>query len=118
MQKKLVLVCEDSLCPRKQPDISGPGLGEAGRYNVIRQRIADHDADAGVENMLDDFHEAHFDEGRWEEEEPEATAKAYYDMLAAAQQPLHGHAHLSRHEEEIERSRELVKSHAREDYHC
>ena len=33
--------------------------------------------------MLDDFHEAHFDEGRTEEE-PEATAKAYYDMLAAA----------------------------------
>ena len=32
MQKKLVLVCEDSLCPRKQPDVSGPGLGEAGRY--------------------------------------------------------------------------------------
>ena len=30
MQKRLVLVCEDSLCPRKQPDVSGPGLGEAG----------------------------------------------------------------------------------------
>ena len=30
MQKKLVLVCEDSLCPRKQPDVSGPDLGEAG----------------------------------------------------------------------------------------
>ena len=34
MQKRLVLVCEDSLCPRKQPDVSGPGLGEAGRYNT------------------------------------------------------------------------------------
>ena len=32
MQKRLVLVCEDSLCPRKQPDVSGPGFGEAGRY--------------------------------------------------------------------------------------
>ena len=32
MQKRLVLVCEDSLCPIKQPDVSGPGLGEAGRY--------------------------------------------------------------------------------------
>ena len=30
MQKRLVLVCEGSLCPRKQPDVSGPGLGEAG----------------------------------------------------------------------------------------
>ena len=45
--------------------------------------------------MLDDFHEAHFDEGRREEEEPEATAKAYYDMLAAAQQPFHGHTKVS-----------------------
>ena len=27
-----MLVCEDSLCPRKQPDVRGPGLGEAGRY--------------------------------------------------------------------------------------
>ena len=32
MQKRHVLVCEDSLCPKKQPDVSGPGLGEAGRY--------------------------------------------------------------------------------------
>ena len=28
-----MLVCDDSLCPRKQPDVSGPGLREAGRYN-------------------------------------------------------------------------------------
>ena len=28
-----MLVCEDSLCPGKQPDVSGPGLGEAGRYS-------------------------------------------------------------------------------------
>ena len=44
MQKRLVLVCEDSLCLRKQPDVSlclrkqpdvsRPGLGEAGRYNA------------------------------------------------------------------------------------
>jgi len=33
MQKRLVLVCEDFLCPRKQPDVNGPGLGEAGHYN-------------------------------------------------------------------------------------
>ena len=36
MQKRLVLVCEDSLCPRKQPDVSGPGLGEAGHYNIAQ----------------------------------------------------------------------------------
>ena len=35
MQKRLVLVCEDSLCPRKQPDVNRPGLGEAGRYNSL-----------------------------------------------------------------------------------
>ena len=65
------------------------------RDEVVRQRIEEHDADAGVVDMLDDFHEAHFDEGRREEEEPEATAKAYYDMLAAAQQPLHNHTKVS-----------------------
>ena len=34
MQKRLVLVCEGSLCPRKLSDVSGPGLGEAGHYNI------------------------------------------------------------------------------------
>ena len=37
MQKRLVLVCEDSLCPRKQPDVSGPGLGEAGCYRMVSE---------------------------------------------------------------------------------
>jgi hypothetical protein len=37
VQKRLVLVCEDSLCPRKQPDVSGPGLGEAGRYRMVSE---------------------------------------------------------------------------------
>ena len=64
------------------------------RDEVVRQRIEDLDADAGVGGMLDDFHEAHFDERR-REEEPEATVKAYYDMLAAAQQPLHGYTKIS-----------------------
>src|SRR6185436_4143227 len=71
--------------------------GEANRMRdeVVRQRIEEHDTNAGVADMLDDFHEAHFDEGRREEEEPEATAKAYYDMLAAALQPLHSHIKVS-----------------------
>ena len=70
--------------------------GESNRMRdeVVRQRIDDLDSDAGVVDMLDDFHEAHFDEGQ-EEEEPEATAKAYYDMLAAAQEPLHRHTKVS-----------------------
>ena len=37
MQKKLVLVCDGSLCPRKLPDVSGPGLEEAGRYRMISE---------------------------------------------------------------------------------
>ena len=59
--------------------------GEANRMRdeIIRKRIDDLDSDAGGVDMLDDFHEAHFDEGRTEEE-PEATAKAYYDMLDVA----------------------------------
>ena len=62
------------------------------RDEAVRQRIEDLNADGGVGDMLDDYHEAHFGEGRMEEEEeePEATAKAYYDMLSVAQQPLHG----------------------------
>ena len=70
--------------------------GEAirGRDEVVRQRIEEYDGDAGVGDMLNDYHEAHFDEGR-REEEPEATAKAYYDMLSAAQQPLHGYSKVS-----------------------
>jgi hypothetical protein len=45
------------------------------RDEVVRQRIEDHDADARVGDMLNDYHEAHFDEGHVEKE-PEATAKA------------------------------------------
>ena len=64
------------------------------RDEVMRQHIEDYDADSGVEDMLNDYHEAHFDE--WHrEEELEATAKAYYYMLSMAQQPLHGHTKVS-----------------------
>jgi hypothetical protein len=49
----------------------------------VRPRVEDYDANGGVGDMLDDFGEAHFGEGCMEEE-PEPTAKAYYDMLFAA----------------------------------
>jgi hypothetical protein len=39
--------------------------------------------------MLNDFHEAQFVEGHMEEE-MEATAKTFYDMMSSAQKPLHG----------------------------
>jgi hypothetical protein len=60
----------------------------------VRPRVEDYDADAGVADMLNDYHEAQFTEGRTEEE-PEATAKAFYDMFATAQKPLHGQTKIS-----------------------
>jgi hypothetical protein len=53
------------------------------REEVVRPRVEDYDADGGVGDMLNDYHEAHFAEGH-REEEPKATAKAYYDMLYVA----------------------------------
>ena len=69
--------------------------GEADRMReeVVRPRVEDYDADAGVADMLNDYHEAQFAEGRTEE--PQATPKAFYDMFAAAQKPLHGQAKVS-----------------------
>jgi hypothetical protein len=64
------------------------------RDEVVRQRIGELDGDAGVPHMIDNFHEAHFQEES-REEEPEPSAKAYYNMLAAAQKPLHQHTKLS-----------------------
>ena len=34
-----MLVCEDSLCPRKLPDVSGSGLDEAGCYRMVSEPI-------------------------------------------------------------------------------
>ena len=47
--------------------------------------------------MLNDFHQAQFDEGpsQVEEDPPEATTKAYYNMLSSAQKPFHGHTDVS-----------------------
>jgi hypothetical protein len=63
--------------------------GEAHRMReeAVRPCVEDFDADAGLVDMLDDFHEAQYAEGRTEE--MEATAKSFYDMLSSAQKPLH-----------------------------
>ena len=53
------------------------------RDEVIRQRIDECDAAGGIGDMLDDYEEAHFGEGL-QEEEPETTTKAFYEMLEAA----------------------------------
>ena len=60
----------------------------------MRQRIDECDAAGGIGDMLDDYEEAHFGEGP-QEEEPEATAKAYYEMLEVVQKPLHGQTKVS-----------------------
>jgi hypothetical protein len=65
--------------------------GEAHRLReeVVRPRVEDFDPTAGVADMLDDFHEGQYTKGRMEEE-MEASAKAFYDMMSSAQKPLHG----------------------------
>jgi hypothetical protein len=64
------------------------------REEVVRPCVEDYDADARVADMLNDYHESQFTKGRMEEE-PEATAKAFYDMFATAQKPLHGQTKVS-----------------------
>ena len=70
--------------------------GEAHRMRdeVVRQRIDECDAAGGIGDMLDDYEEAHFGEGP-QEEEPEASTKVFYEMLEAAQKPLHGQTNVS-----------------------
>jgi hypothetical protein len=64
------------------------------REEVVRQHVEDYDADAGVADMLNDYHEAQFT-GGCTEDEPEPTARAFYDMFDAAQKPLHGQTKVS-----------------------
>jgi hypothetical protein len=64
------------------------------RDEIVRQCIEDYDADGGVGDMLNKYQKAHFAKG-CREEEPEATAKAYYNMLSMAQKPLHCQTNVS-----------------------
>jgi hypothetical protein len=67
---------------------------------VVRQRVVDYDVDAGVADMLNDYHEAKFVVACMEELEP--TAKVFYDMFDAAQKPLLGNTKVSQ-QDAIER---------------
>ncbi|KAK1615507.1 hypothetical protein QYE76_021024 [Lolium multiflorum] len=71
----------------------------------MRQRI-DGNEDDGIRYLLDDLHDAYMPEspeqeeppepeGPPEPEEPEPTAKAFYDMMAAAKRPLYEGAKIS-----------------------
>jgi hypothetical protein len=63
----------------------------------LRQRIEEFDDEARCGDMLEDFHQANFDEGpdHIMKEAPEPIAKASYDMLSSAQKPLHKHTIVS-----------------------
>ena len=60
----------------------------------MRPQVEAFDADAKVADMLDDFHQGQFDEGR-EKEEMETAAQAFYDMMDSAQKPLHDRSTVS-----------------------
>ena len=67
------------------------------REAVVRPNLEGFDADAGMADLLADVNEALFVQGmEVEEEDPEETAKAYYTMMEAAQQPLHANTHISK----------------------
>jgi hypothetical protein len=57
------------------------------REEVLRQRVEHYDADAGVADMLNEYHEAQY-AGGCTDDEPEPTAKEFYDMFDGAQKPL------------------------------
>ena len=50
------------------------GEADRGRDEVVRQRIEEYDDDARIGDILNNYHEAHFDEGG-REEELEATER-------------------------------------------
>ena len=97
-KRKTKVVMGQHLCKHGfMPDYTRWTLhGEAHcmRFEIVRQRIDECDADGGVGDMLDDYHEARLGEGP-QEEEPATTAKVYYEMLEAAQKPLHGQTKVS-----------------------
>jgi hypothetical protein len=56
----------------------------------VRPFLEEFDADAGMADLMADYHKARFVQGiEVEEEDPEETAKAYYTMIEAAKKPLH-----------------------------
>jgi hypothetical protein len=64
------------------------------REEVLRQRVEDYDTDAAVADMLNDYQEAQYTGGCMDDE-PEPTAKTFYNMFDAVQKPLHGQTKVS-----------------------
>jgi hypothetical protein len=62
---------------------------------VVRQSVEDYDDDdVGIVDMLNDYRGSQFTEGLTEDE-PEVTAKAFYDMFDTAHKPLYDKAKVS-----------------------
>ena len=69
--------------------------GEKARIREeVRAELEKFDGDAGVDDMIVDFNEARGNE-RLVEEDPEETAKAFYEMMESAKKPLHKYTTLS-----------------------
>ena len=69
------------------------GESQHSRSDVLREETDDggHN-ESRIEDMLDDVRHAY---GPPAEEEPEPATRAFFDMLSAASQPLHGHTQVS-----------------------
>jgi hypothetical protein len=52
---------------------------------VVRPLLEEYDVDAGMADLMADFHEGRFIEGMEVEEDLEETAKVFYTMMEAAQ---------------------------------
>jgi hypothetical protein len=64
------------------------------REEVVRQHVEDYDLVAGLADMLNDYHEGQFT-GGCTEEEPDPTAKVFYDMFDATPKPLYSQTKVS-----------------------
>ncbi|XP_015694304.1 uncharacterized protein LOC102720804 isoform X1 [Oryza brachyantha] len=65
------------------------------RDDVIWQRTEDEDRDVDVHRMDDMVHDVRDAYMSVEEEDPEPTARAFYEMLTASNQPIHAYTEVS-----------------------
>ena len=63
----------------------------------MTERLEEFDGDAGIADMMVDYNEARGNEvlPTQTEEDPEASAKAFYEMMSSAQKPLHENTSMS-----------------------
>ena len=70
------------------------GEGQRMREEVVRPRLEACDGDARVVDMLDDTHQALFNDA-CEKEAMDKEAKLFYEMMDSAKKPLHDHTTVS-----------------------